>query len=830
MKRGADIGLLYATAFASVALLAIGCSDRQAETVESAGGVPGAEEGNLAADQSIRPRQLKILYPLDGALFPPEIAAPTFRWEDEACDAWRIEFRFQEGEPMEFSSRSPDWTPSDESWETIKRRTLENEATVTVLGVADAARDKVFSKGRIRMGTSKDEVGAPLFFREVNLPFATAVKNPAAHIRWRFGPISSKEPPPIVLEKLPVCGNCHSFSADGSTLALEVDSGNDKGSYAITAVEEQIVLDERKIITWSDYRREDGELTFGLLCQASPDGRYIVGTVKDRALAVYREELAFSQLFFLVKGILAVYDRQKDAFTSLPGADDPRYVQTNATWSPDGKTIVFARAEAYEPKGISHIDSVLLPQEAAEDFLERGRLFRYDLYRIPFNDGKGGKAEPIEGASQNGMSNYFAKFSPDGKWIVFCKANSFMLLQPDSGLYVIPAQGGEARRLQCNTGRMNSWHSWSPNGKWLVFSSKAYSVYTQLFLTHLDHEGRSTPPVVLSRFTDPQRAANIPEFANVPTDAIRSISARFLDDHNYYRAATEFLKQNDGAGAIPLLEESLDINPKNVPSRLALARILADQGKSEQSRTHLIKTLELEPDCVEAHYGLADILVRDGNNQEAKSHLLKVIELQPDHADAHHSLAVLLHKEVRLEEAADHCRRAIDADPNHHDAYTTLGMILLDGGKLDQSVEPLQAALRLKPKDAFANYICGHAYHRQFKLAEAADHYRRAVQCDPEYVPALLGLASIHIIDGRAELFDVDEAVALAEKACEVTGQADPAALEILSGVYVAAGRLGDAVTTARNALEVGRRAGDQRLVERLQKNLDLYERVHRGQ
>ena len=40
----------------------------------------------------------------------------------------------------------------------------------------------------------------------------------------------------------------------------------------------------------------------------------------------------------------------------------------------------------------------------------------------------------------------FAKFSPDGKWIVFCRARSFMLLQPDSELYIIPAAGGEARR------------------------------------------------------------------------------------------------------------------------------------------------------------------------------------------------------------------------------------------------------------------------------------------------------------------------------------------------------------------------------------------------
>ena len=35
-----------------------------------------------------------------------------------------------------------------------------------------------------------------------------------------------------------------------------------------------------------------------------------------------------------------------------------------------------------------------------------------------------------------------------GSWIVFCKARSYMLLQRDSELYIIPAEGGEARRLR----------------------------------------------------------------------------------------------------------------------------------------------------------------------------------------------------------------------------------------------------------------------------------------------------------------------------------------------------------------------------------------------
>ena len=94
----------------------------------------------------------------------------------------------------------------------------------------------------------------------------------------------------------------------------------------------------------------------------------------------------------------------------------------------------------------------------------------------------------------NGESNYFARYSPDGRWIAFCKASSFMLLQPDSRIYIMPAQGGTPRLMNCNTPLMNSWHSWSSNSRWLVFSSKANTPYTQLFITHVDSLGNDAPP------------------------------------------------------------------------------------------------------------------------------------------------------------------------------------------------------------------------------------------------------------------------------------------------------------------------------------------------
>jgi len=770
-----------------------GCSGaRHEEGPPVAAPLPAQGGGQATAPN---PRRLEIIYPPDQAVFPPDIAAPTFRWKDgdSGSGAWRVAFRFSDGgDELTFRSPFPEWTVPDEAWETIQRRSQEREAEVTISGVGRASAETILSQGTVRISTSRDEVAAPLFYREVNLPFITAVKNPAAHIRWRFGSVSSKEPPPIVLEKLPVCGNCHCFSADGSVLGMDIDYANDKGSYAVAKVGEKTTIDKEDIITWTDYRREDGDPTFGLLSQVSPDGRYVVSTLKDRSVFVATDDLAYSQLFFPFKGILVVYDRQTRQFRALPGADDKRFVQSNPTWSPDGKTIVFARSPAYELKKLLGKNKVLLSAEECDVFLKEGQKFRFDLYRIPFNEGRGGTAEPIPGASNNGMSNYFARFSPDGRWIVFCRADSFMLLQRDSQLYILPAAGGEARRLRANTDQMNSWHSWSPNGKWLVFSSKAHSIYTQLMLTHIDEAGESTPPVVLSRFTSPQRAANIPEFVNVRPDAIRRITAAFLDDNNYYRAGEEFMRQDDPLGSVPLFEKAVELNPRHVGARLRLATISLDLGKID----------------------------------EARSQLRAIFECRPDDAAAHHLLAVILSREGNRTEAAEHLRRALKAAPEFFAAHLSLGLLLIETGDVGEAEKHVAQAIRLQPEDPFANYYYGYVLHRQGKLEEAARHYSRALEKDPKSVPALLALSVMHNTANLPAWHDPQKAISLAEKACELTGRraADP--LKVLAAAYAAGGRNRDAVRAADDALRIARAAGDEAFARLIEQDRAAYERA----
>ncbi len=682
---------------------------------------------------------LAIRYPLNETLFPPEITPPAFHWEDanSTSDTWLITIKFQDEQGrMNFIVQESQWTPKTEDWETIKERCMEKQALLTILGVNRRSRGKILSQGQISIKTSEDSVGAPLFYREVNLPFIDAVKDPS-RIRWRFGAISSPKQPPVILENLPVCGNCHSFSTDGKVLGMDVDYANSKGSYVITGVAEQILLATSDIITWNNYRKEDAEQTFGLFSQVSPDGRFVVSTVKDKSVFVPMPPLAFSQLFFPIKGILCIYDTQTRTFQSLPGADNPQYVQSNPAWSPDGKYIVFARAKAYNLKHTQGKGKLLLTREECKEFTEDGKPFLFDLYRIPFNEGKGGKPEPIEGASNNSMSNYFAKYSPDGKWIVFCKAKSYMLLQPDSELYIIPAQGGKARRLRANTIRMNSWHSFAPNSKWLVFSSKANSDYTQLFLTHIDEYGDSTPAVLLSRFTSPDRAANIPEFINTKPYAIKNINEKFLNDYSFVRAGNEFFKAGDKDNAIQEYQKALELNPNNAEAHLKLGFLFYNvEQMHKEGMEHYDKAFQLNPNDPRILHDLGMVLLHQKKIDEAIKYLSEALRRMPNGLDMqysavnmHYNLGRALLYKANSKEAMVHLSKTVSLAPNHAQAHYWLALAMADQGKFNQTIEHYSKAIQLNPSvdtSATLNYLLGKHYAEARRFREAVSFEEKA--------------------------------------------------------------------------------------------------------
>jgi tetratricopeptide (TPR) repeat protein len=807
-------------------------------------------------------KKLSIIYPYDRSLFPPEIAPTEFSWSDGAsgAEAWRIRFDFEDGgKSLTAWSDSIAWVPDPKLWETVKKRTTGKKATVTVQGMQSNFITKLLSlsrplsAGKVVISTSPDSAGAPIFYRDVPLPFNFA-KEKMELIQWRLGDISKSERPPIVLTNLPVCGNCHSFSRDASMMAMDVDSGGDKGAYVISPVEEEIFFTRDKLITWNDFRRSQGKISFGLLAQISPNGKYVASTVQDRVIFLGKEgsKIEFSQLFFPVTGIIAFYDREKKQILPLPGADDPDYCQSNPSWSPDGKYLIFSRAPLREFVKTDKTKNIVLSLAQSAIFLGGEQYlvdsmdappYTYSLYRIPFNDGKGGKPEPVPGASENGVSNYFPKYSPDGKWMIFCKARSFMLLQPDSRLWIMPADfSAPPRELKFQTSRMNSWHSWSPNSRWLVFSSKEHSPYTELFLKHIDEQGNDSPPVRLSAFSANDRARNIPEFVNIRQGGIKQIHESFVDYFSYMRKG----EIQEALNKLPVAEEayrtSINMNPDFADTHRKLAYLLIRENRIDEAqkeyeiafrlqpkdplghqnlgeiyyakkdydgaRKEFEATLKLNPKYSAAHAGMGMVYLARGEKARARSALENAVRLDPDNADAQYSLSTIYEEAKEYTKAIATIKLAIRSDKYGFDptVFNRLGTIYLIQEDFDNAQKSFEFTLKIDPDDAGAIHSLGIVYLKKGDTANAERMFRIAFKLNPENPAVIFMLAQVLSKNDKS----IPEAISLYTKGLSLSPRNTQGYVDI-GNLFIRVGDRGNALVAFEKALELSPGSKDLR-------------------
>ena len=736
-----------------------------------------AGRGIRGVNAQNEPARIAIDYPLDGSVFPPDMAPPTFQWRDSAPSAgsWQIEISFADGtapllvlskgELMRIgaidpravadTNKPPELTPEQAAahtfkpdaatWAAIRQHAVAAAATITIRGFASGSGATPVSSSSMKLSISTDPVGAPIFYRDVPLMPSETEKGfikPLASsaiplIEWRMRNVAETGSH-VVMTDLHSCANCHSFAANGKTLGLDLyGPQNDKGLYTLVPVAKQMTIRNQDVISWSSFPTESGSpVRVGFMSQVSPDGRYVVTTIRppgSKSSSFYYvanfKDYRFLQVFYPTRGILAWYDRETKKFQPLPGADDPRFVQASAVWSPDGKYLVFARAEARDPY---RADGKLAAY--ANDPTEVA--IQYGLYRIPFNHGLGGKAEPIAGASENGMSNSFAKISPDGKWMVFVQAHNGQLMRPDSQLYIVPATGGEARRMTCNTALMNSWHSFSPNGRWLVFSSKSRSPYTQMFLTHIDAEGHDTPAILIENSTAANRAVNIPEFVNMDPSGIEHIATPAVDFYKQYDVAAELAKKGQLAAALPEWAKAIAMSPEDARARNNYGQTLARAGKTTDAIAQLQKAVLIKPHYPEAHNNLAIALAGAGRSNEAIDHYRQALDENPGYAEARNNLGRALLEEHRLPEAIEQLEDAVAINPEYAEAHNNLGYALASQGRLDEAVQHYRQAIESDPRYAHAYNNLGQALAMQGNLDEAIADFSKAAELDPAYASA----------------------------------------------------------------------------------------------
>jgi tetratricopeptide (TPR) repeat protein len=711
---------------------------------------------------------ISIDYPLDGSIFPPGITPPTFIWRDAAANSWQIKFVFADnlapvqvqtsGQRMQIGHIDPDcvsstnelpkltpkqaaswtWSPDVATWATIQERSTSQPAILTITGYDSA--HQVSSQSRITLATSIDPVGAPIFYRDVPLmpsQGANGTVQPLAPasihlINWRLRDVRQSESH-TVLKDMPTCANCHSFSRDGKTMGIDVDGpANDKGLYAVVPVERHISIQNKDVVQWNT-NGEAGKQRVGFMSQVSPDGRYVLSTFAGSALDISNtyyvtnfKDYRFLQVFYPTRGILEWFDRSSGKRQPLHGADDPRYVQTDGVWSPDGKYIVFARAEAKDPYPEGQPKAL-----HAND--QNETQIQYDLYRVPFNDGRGGTPEPIAGASHNGMSNNFPKVSPDGRWIVFVQCHNGQLMRPDSQLYIVPSGGGEPRRLTANTPLMNSWHSFSPNGRWLVFSSKARSFYTQMYLTHIDEEGNSSPAILIDNATAANRAVNLPEFVNTDGDGIEEIQVPAVNQYKMIDEAMQLEGKGKPDQALESWKKAVALDPGNGKAQNGLGVSLYLHGDVEGSLQHLREALRINPLSVQDHFVLGKFMLEQGHAEQALPELEAATAIRPHFELGEEALARAYEASGRSAKALLHWRKAQLIDSTSVSAMIGTAWLLATSPDASlrngaEAVRLAESAVNVQPDNAEVLDTLAVSYAEERLFSRASSTERHALE------------------------------------------------------------------------------------------------------
>ena len=138
-----------------------------------------------------------------------------------------------------------------------------------------------------------------------------------------------------------------------------------------------------------------------------------------------------------------------------------------------------------------------------------------------------------------------------------------------------------------------------------------------------------------------------------------------------------------------------------------------------------------------------------------------------------------------------------------------LGVLKIEMGQPDGAIEPLRISLGKSP-DAVNFFQLGQAHKQLGQGREAVTAWEKAIELNPEMLPAINNLAWLYATGRRAEWRDGAKALVLAGRAVALTEGKHPVVMATLAAAQAETGDFKAAEKTALKAKEMAGAAGDQ--------------------
>ncbi len=477
MARKMARRLAGTVAFCGLLVAVASCSPGTPETHREV-----AREPNLSPDYS-------------GTVIPANIAPLNLQILEEGR-AYLLKIRSESGSPITVSSRTGQMRIPRRPWRALLSANRGRDLHFDVY-VQDADRQwRRFEP--VTNAIAKEDIDGTLVFR-----FMKPIYNWWKDIGIYQRDLGSYDTS-VVLHGRSFgegCLNCHSFVRnEPDTMSISLRSAT-YGSHTLLA---------------RDGRVDKVGAKWGYTAW-HPSGRLAVYSM-NKVIQFFRAGALEVRDVADLDSALVCYQVESRKTFSPPELADKDRLETYPAWSPDGKYLYYCSAP------ILWEDRNAVPPAHYEDL-------KYDLWRIPYDieTGQWGTAEAFLSAQETGLSIQLPRFSPDGRFLLFCmcRYGCFPIYQPSSDLYIMDMATRQYRKLAINSEHSESWHSWSSNSRWVAFSSKRPGgLFTRTYLSYVDETGAAHKPFVVPQ-RDPAHydslleTYSVPELVNGPVDVSR---------------------------------------------------------------------------------------------------------------------------------------------------------------------------------------------------------------------------------------------------------------------------------------------------------------------
>jgi len=255
--------------------------------------------------------------------------------------------------------------------------------------------------------------------------------------------------------------------------------------------------------------------------------------------------------------------------------------------------------------------------------------------------------------------------------------------------------------------------------------------------------------------------------------------------------------------AIDQFEKALNIVPGFPEIETNLIIALIKKGRTDEAIPHLRALLKQTPNDAQAHYNLGNALLKKGDPQGAIAAYEKALSIQVRYPAAHYNLGIALDRNGQTDEAIAHYQKAVQEQTNYPQAYCLLGNDLLQKARVDDAIAAYEQALKNRPTYPEAEKNIGLALFQKGRPSEAIAHWQNALDARPDSVDSLNNLAWVLATFPDTLIRNRKQALALAKRANQLSGDKNPTILRTLAAAYAENGRFTEARVIAERGLQL---------------------------